>query len=152
VRGSGLWTGLGPGTHVGPGLLDDDITVQESSGCQKEACTLDKLCFILGDYLCITMMLPKDVQVNFSGDASSAQKGASGAPSSAPANGWKSGGGGLGRSVNASSALGAVAPGAGHGGGHWCGGLDAPLQPARGCGERGPILSTATYTLVYHLQ
>ena len=137
---------------MGPGLLDDDITVQKSSGCQKEARMLDKLHFILGDYLCVTVMLPKNVQANFSGDVSSAQKGAGGAPSSAPANGWKSGGGGLGRSANASSALGAAAPGAGRGGGHWRGGSDAPLQPACGCGERGPILSTATYTLVYHLQ
>jgi len=116
-------------------LLDDDIAAQESLGRQKDARTLDELRFVPGDYLCVTVMLPKNVQANFSGDPLTL-RGAGGAPSSTPANGWKSGGG-LGRGANASSGPGTSAPGAGRGGGHWRGGSDAPPQPARGRGERG---------------
>ena len=116
-------------------LLDDDGAAQDSSDRQKDARTLDELRFVPGDYLCVAVMLPKNVQANFSADPS-APKGSGGVSSSAPANGWKSGGG-LGRGANAS--LGAVGsgPGVGRGGGHWRGGSDAPPQPARGRGERG---------------
>ncbi|KAI0245873.1 Sin3 associated polypeptide p18-domain-containing protein [Lactifluus subvellereus] len=116
-------------------LLDDDIAAQESSGRQKDARTLDELRFVPGDYLCVAVMLPKNVQATFSGDPSTLRS-AGGAPSSAPANGWKSGGG-LGRGANAPSAPGTSVPGVGRGGGHWRGGSDAPPQPARGRGERG---------------
>ena len=117
-------------------LLDDDSAVQDSSDRQKDARTLDELRFVSGDYLCVAVMLPKNLQANFSTD-SSALRSPGGALSSAPANGWKSGGG-LGRGgPNAPSGPGSSVPGAGRGGGHWRGGSDAPPQPARGRGERG---------------
>jgi histone deacetylase complex subunit SAP18 len=117
-------------------LLDDDDTVQDSSDRQKEARTLDELRFVPGDYLSVAVMLPKNLQANFTID-SSALRSPGGALPSAPANGWKSGGG-LGRGgPNAPSGPGGSAPGAGRGGGHWRGSSDAPPQPARSRGERG---------------
>ena len=103
---------------------------------QKDARTLDELRFVPGDYLCIAVMLPKNVQTGFPGEASATspllQKGP------APANGWKiaGGAGGVGRGALGSSGP-SSSPGAGRGGGHWRGGSDAPPQPARGRGERG---------------
>ncbi|KAI9462052.1 histone deacetylase complex protein [Russula earlei] len=122
-------------------LLDDDSAAQDSSDRQKDARTLDELRFVPGDYLCVAVMLPKNVQVNFSADPS-APKSAGGAPSSAPANGWKSSGGGPGRGANAqpSGGPGGSGPGLGlgrGGGGHWRGGSDAPPQSARGRGDFG---------------
>lgn len=117
-------------------LVDDDSAMQDSSDRQKDARTLDELRFVPGDYLCVAVMLPKNLQANFSAD-SSAVKSPGGASSSSPANGWKSAGG-VGRGgPNAPSGPGSSAPGAGRGGGHWRGGSDAPPQPARGRGERG---------------
>src|SRR6266850_1809080 len=120
-------------------LLEDD-RVQDNSERQKDARTLDELRFVPGDYLCVSVTLPKNVQANFSADPSAPKGGPGGlSPSLAPANGWKSGGG-LGRGANnASLGLGhaGMGPGAGRGGGHWRGGSDAPPQPARGRGERG---------------
>ncbi|KAN0126381.1 Sin3 associated polypeptide p18 (SAP18) domain containing protein [Russula decolorans] len=116
-------------------LLEDDSGVQDSSDRQKDARTLDELRFVPGDYLCVAVMLPKNLQANFSAD-SSALKSPGGAFSSAPANGWKSGGTGRG-GPNAPSGPGGPAPGAGRGGGHWRGSSDAPPQPARSRGERG---------------
>ncbi|KAI0272838.1 Sin3 associated polypeptide p18-domain-containing protein [Russula aff. rugulosa BPL654] len=116
-------------------LLDDDSGVQDSSDRQKDARTLDELRFVPGDYLCVAVMLPKNLQANFSD--SPTLKSPGGAFSAAPANGWKSAGG-LGRGgPNAPSGPGSSAPGAGRGGGHWRGGSDAPPQPARSRGERG---------------
>ncbi|KAH9971396.1 Sin3 associated polypeptide p18-domain-containing protein [Lactifluus volemus] len=103
-------------------LLEDDIAMQESSERQRDARTLDELRFVPGDYLCVAVMLPKNVQANFSVDSSAPKSAVGGVPSSSPANGWKSGG---------------VSPGVGRGGGHWRGGSDAPPQTARGRGERG---------------
>lgn len=114
-------------------LLDDDSAVQDNSDRQRDARTLDELRFVPGDYLCVSVMLPKNLQANFPTD-SPALKSPGGAFSSASANGWKSGGG-LGR--GAPSGPGGSAPGAGRGGGHWRGGSDAPPQPARSRGERG---------------
>jgi histone deacetylase complex subunit SAP18 len=116
-------------------LLEDDITTQESSERQRDARTLDELRFVPGDYLCVAVMLPKNVQANFSVDSSASKGAAGGVPSSSPTNGWKSGGGGgLGRVANVSSGGPGVSPGVGRGGGHWRGGSDAPPQPARGRG------------------
>ncbi|KAF8464189.1 hypothetical protein DFH94DRAFT_397979 [Russula ochroleuca] len=117
-------------------LLDDDSAVQDSADRQKDARTLDELRFVPGDYLCVAVMLPKNLQANFSIDPSAKSPGGT-SPSSVPANGWKSGGG-LGRGgPNTPSGPGGSAAGAGRGGGHWRGGSDAPPQPARGRGERG---------------
>jgi hypothetical protein len=49
-------------------LLDDDSAVQDSSDRQKDARTLDELRFIPGDYLCVAVMLPKNLQADFSTD------------------------------------------------------------------------------------
>ena len=120
---------------------DDEIksdgadAVQSSTlARQKDARTLDELRFVPGDYLCIAVMLPKNVQVpgEPSATSPSLQKGP------APTNGWKNAGvGGVGRGALGSSGQGSSAPAAGRGGGHWRGGSDAPPQPARGRGERG---------------
>ncbi|KAI0301544.1 Sin3 associated polypeptide p18-domain-containing protein [Multifurca ochricompacta] len=118
---------------------DDDNAAPDSSARQKDARTLDELRFVPGDYLCVAVMLPKNVQASLSGEGLSAKGGSGGAlasSSSAAANGWKSGGG-LGRGVNASAAGGGPSPGVGRGGGHWRGGSDAPPQPARSRGDRG---------------
>jgi histone deacetylase complex subunit SAP18 len=116
-------------------LLDDDTAAQDSAARQKEARTLDELRFVPGDYLCVSVMLPKNVQANFSADPSAPKgqgQGPGGSPLSAtPANGWKSAGG-LGRGAGAPSGPGAPPLSAGRGGGHWRGGSDAPPQPARG--------------------
>ncbi|KAI9447373.1 histone deacetylase complex protein [Lactarius indigo] len=95
---------------------------------QKDARTLDELRFVPGDYLCVAVMLPKNVQASFPGESTATSPSLQKGP--APANGWKNAGaGGVGR--------GGAAPGTGRGGGHWRGGSDAPPQPARGRGERG---------------
>ena len=102
---------------------------------QKDARTLDELRFVPGDYLCIAVMLPKNVQASFPGEVSATSPSLQKGP--APTNGWKiAGAGGVGRGALGSSGPGS-APGAGRGGGHWRGGSDAPPQPARGRGERG---------------
>jgi len=78
-------------------LLDDDGAAQDSVERQKDARTLDELRFVPGDYLCVAVMLPKNVQANFAtGDAVGTKGPGGGGTSSAPANGWKSGGGGGG--------------------------------------------------------
>ncbi|KAH9986133.1 Sin3 associated polypeptide p18-domain-containing protein [Russula vinacea] len=118
-------------------LLDDDSAVQDSADRQKDARTLDELRFVPGDYLCVAVMLPKNVQANFSIDPSTLKSPGGASSPSVPTNGWKSAGG-VGRGgPNAPSGPGGSAPGAGRGGGHWRGGSDAPPQPARARGERG---------------
>ncbi|KAI0284868.1 Sin3 associated polypeptide p18-domain-containing protein [Russula brevipes] len=116
-------------------LLDDDTAAQDNAARQKDARTLDELRFVPGDYLCVSVMLPKNVQANFSADPSAPKgqgQGPGGSPlSPTPANGWKSAGG-LGRGAGAPSGPGAPPLAAGRGGGHWRGGSDAPPQPARG--------------------
>jgi histone deacetylase complex subunit SAP18 len=50
-------------------LLDNDsgdCGVQDSSDRQKDVCMLDELCLVPGDYLCVAVMLPKNLQANFS--------------------------------------------------------------------------------------
>jgi hypothetical protein len=37
----------------------------KSSNQQKDARMLNELCLVLGDYLCIAVMLPKNLQANF---------------------------------------------------------------------------------------
>ncbi|KAI9434112.1 Sin3 associated polypeptide p18-domain-containing protein [Lactarius indigo] len=103
---------------------------------QKDARTLDELRFVPGDYLCVAVMLPKNVQASFPGESTATSPSLQKGP--APANGWKNAGaGGVGRGALGSSGPGGAAPGTGRGGGHWRGGSDAPPQPARGRGERG---------------
>jgi histone deacetylase complex subunit SAP18 len=71
-------------------LLDDDSTVHDSSDGQKDARTpLNELRFVPGDFLCVAVMLPKNIQATFSDP--SALKSPSGTSPSAPVNGWKSG-------------------------------------------------------------
>ncbi|KAI0265891.1 Sin3 associated polypeptide p18-domain-containing protein [Gloeopeniophorella convolvens] len=106
---------LGEPGSVGQ-LLDDDGMSPDAPERQRDARTLDELRFVPGDYLCVSVVLPKNVQPA----AEIAVKGA------AATNGWKTGAPGRG-----------AAPGVGRGGGHWRGGSDAPPQPARGRGERG---------------
>ncbi|KAH8979365.1 Sin3 associated polypeptide p18-domain-containing protein [Lactarius hatsudake] len=116
---------------------EDADPVQSSTlARQKDARTLDELRFVPGDYLCVAVMLPKNVQASFPGEATATSPSLQKGP--APANGWKNAGvGGVGRGALGSSGPGASAPGTGRGGGHWRGGSDAPPQPARGRGERG---------------
>ena len=99
-----------PGTLENPAsrLLKD---VDEESDNWK---TLDELHFVPGDYLCISVLLPKHVTA-----PDVPIRGAAGGP---PVNGWKSG------------PLSPPGPpaGLGRGGGHWRGGSDPNAGRGRG--------------------
>ncbi|EPQ58899.1 hypothetical protein GLOTRDRAFT_135912 [Gloeophyllum trabeum ATCC 11539] len=111
--------------HPAPRLTEDARA--ELSDREKEERTLDELRFVPGDYMCVAVILPKNVTVPGAG-GELAVKGA-GAAAAAAANGWK-GAGGAGRGGDAGWG-GSLAPvGAGRGGGHWRGESNGP--PARG--------------------
>ncbi|EIM89012.1 uncharacterized protein STEHIDRAFT_145790 [Stereum hirsutum FP-91666 SS1] len=103
---------------------------------RAEVRTLDELRFVPGDYMSVSVILPKNATV-VPGELSIKGSAGSGAPP--PSNGWKGanavglgsgtgsgGGGGFG---------GGVAPG--RGGGHWRGGSDAPVGGGGGGGGFG---------------
>ncbi|KIM75231.1 hypothetical protein PILCRDRAFT_79224 [Piloderma croceum F 1598] len=136
-----------PGTlnSPAPRLLEDEDDGEEGgkekSEREKEERTLDELRFVPGDYLCVAVLLPKNVNVvTGERDRDIAIKGSAGGASGPPAtNGWRTGGaggsargdGGWGGSV---APISAGAP-TGRGGGHWRGGSDIPPPISRGLGR-----------------
>lgn len=126
-----------------PRLLENDDDEEEGgkekSEREKEERTLDELRFVPGDYLCVAVLLPKNVNV-VTGERDIAIKGSAGGASGPPAtNGWRTstagsgarGDGGWGGSV---APISAGAP-TGRGGGHWRGGSDIPPPISRGLGR-----------------
>ncbi|KAI0319237.1 hypothetical protein OF83DRAFT_1163040 [Amylostereum chailletii] len=102
-----------------------------SSERQKEARTLDELRFVPGDYLCISVLLPKNsnpapgTELSIRGSAA------------APPNGWKAAGP-LG--PPRVGGFGVVGAPAGRGsGGHWRGESNGPSNLGRGRGGRGDV-------------
>jgi len=64
---------------------------KEKSEREKEERTLDELRFVPGDYLCVAVLLPKNVNV-VTGERDIAIKGSAGGASGPPAtNGWRTG-------------------------------------------------------------
>lgn len=126
-----------PGSLAAPAirLLEDiDGEKREPTEREKEERTLGELRFMPGDYLCIAVLLPKNVTLG----GELAIKG--GAVAGTGVNGWKSGGpgkSGADGGWGTGAAPAAVAPlgGLGRGGGHWRGASDGPV-PARGRGGR----------------
>lgn len=111
------------GVEPQPG--SDALAAEKERARREEARTLDELRFVPGDYLCVSVILPKNATT---APGELAIKGSAGGVPP-PANGWKGansvglgsglGGGGTG------GFGGGVAPG--RGGGHWRGGSDAPV-------------------------
>ncbi|KZV75890.1 hypothetical protein PENSPDRAFT_599215 [Peniophora sp. CONT] len=113
-----------------PGSLNAPATRltedEESTERYKDARTLDELRFAPGDYLCVSVTLPK-------GAAPPPDLGIKGAAGPGAANGWKSSG-----PLPPPRAPGSGPP-TGRGGGHWRGGSDAPpLSAGRGRGRGRP--------------
>ncbi|TFK32676.1 Sin3 associated polypeptide p18-domain-containing protein, partial [Crucibulum laeve] len=121
-----------PGTlnTIAPSLRDE-LEPEDHDHDEKNK-TLDDLRFLPGDYLCVSVVLPKSVTVP--GELSI--KG-SGAPGATPS-GWR-GGAGAGPAARGDGGWGGsvAAPPAGRGGGHWRGSSDGPPPPAGGRGGRG---------------
>ncbi|KAK7453565.1 hypothetical protein VKT23_001449 [Stygiomarasmius scandens] len=120
-----------PGTleTTAPRLLEDrdDFNKEgrELTEREKEERTLDELRFVPGDYLCVAVLLPKNVNVP-------SELSIRGSGSAAPSNGWRAGAGPSGPSSGPGSGL-----GRGAGSGHWRGGSDGPSAPGRGRGRGG---------------
>ncbi|TFY81049.1 hypothetical protein EWM64_g2960 [Hericium alpestre] len=108
-----------PGTleNTAARLLEDT----EGNLGPKDARTLDELRFVPGDYLCMAVMLPKNVTL---APAVSGELTIKGSGSAGAANGWKQSPTPLGRG-------GPPLP-LGRGGGHWRGGSDVPPVSAAG--------------------
>ncbi|KAI0043493.1 hypothetical protein FA95DRAFT_1609352 [Auriscalpium vulgare] len=118
-----------PGTleSTAPRLLEDaDGEHGTLSERQKDARTLDELRFVPGDYLCVSVLLPKNVPLT---NAPAGELTIKGSGAAAAVNGWKTAGAsGVGR-----GGLGAgPGPGVGRGGGHWRGESNAPTSSAEG--------------------
>ncbi|KAJ3479581.1 hypothetical protein NLI96_g8970 [Meripilus lineatus] len=133
-----------PGTLDTPAarlLQDEDPSGDEvkeglASDKDREEKSLDELRFMPGDYLCVMVVLPKNVAVPTGPGGELSIKG-SGLPS--PANGWKTGGAGRGGDGGWGGSLGSSGPGLGRGsGGHWRGGSDPNPSGPRGGGRGGP--------------
>ena len=104
-------------------LLEDyDGERREPNEREKEERTLDELRFVPGDYLSVSVVLPK----NAVGAGDVAVKGAA-------TNGWRNG---FGAGKIGSSWPENTAP-TGRGGGHWRGGSDAPSAAVGGRGRGG---------------
>ncbi|KAA1479173.1 hypothetical protein DENSPDRAFT_810109 [Dentipellis sp. KUC8613] len=118
-----------PGTLDGTArrLLED----KETGPLQKDARTLEELRFVPGDYMCITVLLPKSATIPAPGGELTIK--GSGAAAAAAANGWKN------APAPALDRSGPPPPIGRGGGGHWRGGSDAPSAPGRGRGGRGDI-------------
>lgn len=132
-----------PGTLNSPAprlLEDDDEEGREKSEREKEERTLEELRFVPGDYMCVAVLLPKNVSVG-TAERDIAIKGSAGTGGAPATNGWRtSGAAGGGTRVGDGGWGGSIAPpsaGAptGRGGGHWRGGSDAPPSVSRGLGR-----------------
>ena len=111
-----------------PRLLEDmDNEAREPTEREKEERSLEELRFVPGDYLCVSVILPKSA-------TAAAVQGEVAAPNKPvpSANGWK--GGPPARTVDAG--WGSRAP-AGRGGGHWRGESNPSPPGGRGRGGRG---------------
>lgn len=125
-----------------PRLLEDNDGGEggrEKSEREKEERTLDELRFVPGDYMCVAVLLPKNVNVA-TGERDIPIKGSAGSGGPPATNGWRSGGVGGGTRGGDGGWGGSVAPlsaGAptGRGGGHWRGGSDVPPPVSRGSGR-----------------
>ena len=122
-----------PGSNEAPALrlLEDyDGEKREITEREKEERTLEELLFYPGDYLCVSVVLPK-------GAAVAGELSIKGSAASAPgaSNGWRSGpsarDGPWGFGASATSPIGRGS------GGHWRGGSDAPVGRGRGGGRFG---------------
>ena len=104
-----------PGTidSIAPRLLEDDE--QAANDRERDDRTLDELRFVPGDYLCVSVILPKHA-THAGGAADVTIKGA------AVSNGWKS----------ARPPSPGPPGGLGRGGGHWRGGSDSVVGRGRG--------------------
>jgi histone deacetylase complex subunit SAP18 len=102
--------------------------------------TLDELRFVPGDYLCVAVLLPKNITVPTGTTGELAIKGTA-APVGAAPGGWKNAGGSGGRAdAGWGGALGAARGTGRGGGGHWRGGSDAPpARSVRGGAGRGGV-------------
>ncbi|KAI0371447.1 hypothetical protein BV20DRAFT_1043152 [Pilatotrama ljubarskyi] len=124
--------------HPAPRLLEDHEA--ESQGSDQDR-TLEELRFVPGDYLCVSVHLPKGATVPTGPGGELAIKGSAvgPAPVAGAANGWKSVGGGRGDGGWAGSLGAAPGPGAGRGGGgHWRGSSGPEPPVPRGArGGRG---------------
>lgn len=130
--------------NPGEGGADGDVW-REKSDREREERTLDELRFVPGDYMCVAVLLPKNVNVvTGERERDVGIKGAAAAGGASAANGWKTSGGGAGVRGGDGGWGGSLVPGSagggaptGRGGGHWRGGSDAPLVPASTRGGRG---------------
>ncbi|KIL60990.1 hypothetical protein M378DRAFT_130205 [Amanita muscaria Koide BX008] len=142
-----------PGTlnTTAPRLLEDaDGEVRELTEREKEERTLDELRFVPGDYLLISVILPKTVTMPSEIGAGKAGghhpsgiggigAGIGGGGGGGEKNGWKKGdvGGSWGHSAGGGPGGGAPGGAPGRGGGHWRGESNAPPPAPRGRGGRG---------------
>ncbi|KAI0065857.1 hypothetical protein BV25DRAFT_1868581 [Artomyces pyxidatus] len=125
-----------PGTldTTAPRLLQDTDDDQSSTERQKEARTLEELRFVPGDYLCIAVLLPKNVPLAAGPPGTTGELSIKGSAPAVP-NGWRTAGP---TSVGRGGASGGgPGPGVGRGGGHWRGESNAPSSAVRGRGGRG---------------
>ena len=104
-------------------MEDFDGEKLEISEREKQERTLEELKLMPGDYLCVAVLLPKNVTLGTDTTA----------PKASLANGWRSQGSGSRQGDNGWSG-GVVSSGPpsglGRGGGHWRGGSDAPSTAA----------------------
>ncbi|PFH46557.1 hypothetical protein AMATHDRAFT_69548 [Amanita thiersii Skay4041] len=112
--------------NTAPRLTEDaDGEVREPTEREKEERTLDELRFVPGDYLLVSVILPKNVTL----PSEPSSKGALPASAStSTANGWRKGDSGWGAAPTA---------GTGRGGGHWRGESNPAPSAPRGRGGRG---------------
>jgi histone deacetylase complex subunit SAP18 len=123
---------------VAPRLLEDyeaDTALTSGEGAGNK--TLEELKFVPGDFLCVAVLLPKNVAVTsgISGELAVKSGPGSAAAATAPSNGWKTSGprGGDGGWGGPVSAFGGGGGGRGSGG-HWRGESNGPSGLGRGRG------------------
>lgn len=127
-----------PGSFESPAarLLEDaDGEHREPTEREKEERTLEELRFVPGDYLCVSIILPKGVapaapQVDVAVKQVQSNGWRAGPPGRVSGSGWGAGGGG------SSGPGGTHAPPPGRGGGHWRGDSNPP-PPGGGRGRGG---------------
>ncbi|KDR84413.1 hypothetical protein GALMADRAFT_220171 [Galerina marginata CBS 339.88] len=125
-------------TSTAPRLLQDSEPALRESGGERERDerTLDELRFLPGDFLLVAVLLPKNVtlpsEISIKGSGAVA---ATGAASSAPSNGWRTGGGAA--PAKSDGGWGRGSAPVLRGGGHWRGDSNAPPPGPRGRGGGG---------------
>jgi histone deacetylase complex subunit SAP18 len=127
-----------------PRLLEDNDDREEGgrekSEREREERTLDELRFVPGDYMCVAVLLPKNVNVvTGERERDITIKGSAAGAGGPPTNGWRTGasGGGARGDGGWGGSVAPISAGAptGRGGGHWRGGSDIPLPISRGTGR-----------------